>query len=640
MGNFDAIWEENLERNRCRDRLEAFDPVHGRGCSGDRVEVGPEDWTEGRELIPREMLRDPKYPSARTANAWTKLRCRYDFEYWAAKCCYIRDKETCREIPFILNRPQRRVVKLLEADRRAGRPMRMIILKARQWGGSTVVEMYIAWIQLVFRELNIDALVCGREKGGSQVVLNLYGDMLARYPLEFWEGEKAPKLKTSRGIIRIEGRENRIYVAASTNADAVRGVNVGLVHLTEAAYWKATRGTDPADTVRSIYGAVAVAPMTLVVMESTADGVGSFFHEEWSRACCGKSDKRPVFVPWHEIAKYSLRFPPGQEGRRQAQTLWENLDEYESGLWHQQGLTLEQINWYRHKRREFTDHMKMKSEFPTTPEEAFTSSASNVFSIEKINLLREGCREPIAFGDVISLSGALTGPEALVGVEFSRDPRGAMQIWEMPEKGAQYVVAVDVGGLSEKADWSVIAVIRRGGKPEIAAQWRAHIDHDLLAWKAAMIARLYNTALLVFESNTLESERRPGEESPSRQGAAILNELYYYYPELYRRRAPGQGSVARIPGFHTNRQTKSMIITELIAAVRDGRYTERSTDACDELATYERLSNGSYAARAGHHDDILMTRAIGLHVARELAPPASADTALDPDLASYLSLYS
>ena len=147
MENFDEIWEENLRRNRLRDRLEHFDPVSGEGCSGDRVEVGPEPWTEGRELVPREMLDDPKYPSARDSLAWTRLRCRHDFEYWAAKCCRIKDKNSRRIVPFILNRPQRRVVKLLEADRRAGRPMRMVILKARQWGGSTVVEMYMGWIQ-------------------------------------------------------------------------------------------------------------------------------------------------------------------------------------------------------------------------------------------------------------------------------------------------------------------------------------------------------------------------------------------------------------------------------------------------------------------------------------------------------------
>ena len=53
--------------------------------------------------------------------------------------------------------------------------------------------------------------------------------------------------------------------------------------------------------------------------------------------------------------------------------------------------------------------------------------------------------------------------------------------------------------------------------------------------------------------------------------------------------------------------------------VRDGTYVERDIMAADELAVYEQLPNGSYGARSGCHDDILMTRAIGLHVVRETA---------------------
>ena len=68
-------------------------------------------------------------------------------------------------------------------------------------------------------------------------------------------------------------------------------------------------------------------------------------------------------------------------------------------------------------------------------------------------------------------------------------------------------------------------------------------------------------------------------------------------------------------GFHTNRATKSLIITHLIAMVRDCGYVERCTEACNELTTYEQLPNGSYAAKLGNHDDILMTRAIALYVA-------------------------
>lgn len=68
-------------------------------------------------------------------------------------------------------------------------------------------------------------------------------------------------------------------------------------------------------------------------------------------------------------------------------------------------------------------------------------------------------------------------------------------------------------------------------------------------------------------------------------------------------------------GFHTNRATKTMVITRLIGLVRDGGYIERDLDACDELDMYECDAAGRYGAKPGYHDDILMTRAIALHVA-------------------------
>ena len=89
------------------------------------------------------------------------------------------------------------------------------------------------------------------------------------------------------------------------------------------------------------------------------------------------------------------------------------------------------------------------------------------------------------------------------------------------------VGAVVGGGRRRDSDWSVIAVLRAGdGKPRVAAQWRGHTDHDLLTWKAAAIATYYNRALLVFESNTLETE------APD-QGEYILHELYEHYANLY-----------------------------------------------------------------------------------------------------------
>ncbi len=180
---------------------------------------------------------------------------------------------------------------------------------------------------------------------------------------------------------------------------------------------------------------------------------------------------------------------------------------------------------------------------------------------------------------------------------------------------------VDVGGRSFKSDYSVIAVFDRVSYPgslEVVAQWRGHCDHDVLAWKAAAIARWYGNAHLVYESNTLETDNTEGDPS-----LFILNDIAMYYGNLYYRSLtePGNLSPARRPGFHTNRATKSVAVTRLNAAVRDGLLEERDMEACNEMNTYENMPNGSQGARQGHHDDILITRAIALAVLPSMYSP-------------------
>ena len=123
-----------------------------------------------------------------------------------------------------------------------------------------------------------------------------------------------------------------------------------------------------------------------------------------------------------------------------------------------------------------------------------------------------------------------------------------------------------------------------------------------MAWKAAQIARFYDNALLVFESNSIECDLMVGD--------TLLRSIAMKYPHLYYR-----DNDKSKPGFHTNVRTKNEAISNLIAYIRDKGYIERDVNAINEMINYEILPNGrSYGARKGCHDDILMTRAIGLQV--------------------------
>ena len=600
-----AIIAENRRRNTELAAKAVYNPVRGIGCIGERVEVATPVADLPRALIPVTMANDPEMDTCRcNAVAWEKLRCRHDFEYWCVRCVHIRDKQTGAEVPFRLNVPQRRVAGILEEDRLAGRPLRLIMLKARQWGGSTLVQMYMAWIQSVHRR-NWHSLICAHVKDTSAGIRGMYTKVLDTYPSELWEGEAPPAFRPyerTQNIREITGRGCRVTISSAENQDSIRGSDFAMAHLSETAFWPATPKHTPEDLVRAVCGAITYEPYTLIAMESTANGVGNFFHREWLRAENHESDYHAVFVPWHEIEIYRLPVADSD-----VPELWNSLTDYERALW-AEGRTLEQIAWYHRKAREHSTADKMQAEYPGTATEAFASTGCGVFAREHAEKLRAGCRPPVFVGEM----GTAGLPVA--------DSRGRLHIWEHPDADADYVVAVDIGGRWEGADFSVIAVLTADARPRVVAQWRGHIDHDLLADSAMSMAAYYNEALLVVESNTLESEASATPDN----SLTVLERLAAEYGNVYTRQVTDRltQAVSDRVGFHTNRRTKPLLVSTLIAAVREGGYIERCNDAVDELLTYEQLPNGSFAARVGCHDDMLMTRALALYVIAAQAPAA------------------
>jgi hypothetical protein len=146
------------------------------------------------------------------------------------------------------------------------------------------------------------------------------------------------------------------------------------------------------------------------------------------------------------------------------------------------------------------------------------------------------------------------------------------------------------------------------GVPEVVAEWCGHIEWDLLAWKAAQIATYYGNALLVVESNTLETKGSQGNHFNT-----LLSTIAEYYPNLYRRTKAEQlvkGGTIRY-GFHTNPSTKPMVCDFQLMVLREDMYIERCAEAVDEHSTFEIKENGELGAVEGNRDDRHITRAIG-----------------------------
>ncbi len=575
---------------------------------------------------------------------FVRVRIRYDFAFWAAMYAYIKQKGGGDDVLFVLNRPQRRLIERFERRRLAGQPIRLILLKARQWGGSTATQIYMAWLQLVHK-VGLNSLIVAHVKDTATEVKDMFDKLINEYPIsllyELGEqyNENEPKkigVGQSGNIHRVPQRNCKIKIGSAERPDSARGGDYNLVHCTEVGLWKTTEGKTPKQIVQSACSGILLKPYTMIVYESTANGTGNFFQTEYDAAKMGKSQFENLFIAWYEIEQYAL---PLDNVRAFAAWLWKNRnnpnaanEREESGqylwwLW-EQGATLEAINWYIMERRGKDDHGVMASEYPSDDVEAFVHSGARVFDKYRVEALRRACKAPKHVGEVYADYDE--GEKALQNLRFRDDAQGQLWVWSKPdiddeeEVTDRYLVVVDIGGRGKKADWSVIVVYDRlnqmeGGKPVVVAQWYGHIDMDVLAWKAAQIAAWYDNALLVIESNTLETHDKERQDKvDGDMSGYILNQIKDVYSNLYaRKQSPEQikNHDPKVYGFHTNVATKPMIISTLVKVIRESLYTERDVRCLDEYLTYEKKKNGAFGAILGKHDDLLMTRAIGLHIA-------------------------
>jgi hypothetical protein len=632
------ILEENQRRNALLDA--PYDPVLGIGGPIKRFRIDFKD-PDVHFFIPVGMKTAPitshilRYGSLRKAavmlktdtigltEAFVRERFKYDFEFWAYSTIQILDKDTFINVKFKLRGAQRKLLKAMEDQRTANLPIRIILLKARQWGGSTLVQMYMFWIQQI-HHTNWHLAVCAQDDNAARNISGMYDTAAKLYPGEidtitFKSHEKSTKNRkcVERGGI--------IGVGSVNNPDQFRSYNYAMAHLSEVGLWQDTPKRAAVNLITSLKETVPDQPYTVIVEESTAKGL-NYFHKSYSRAKKGHTRYKAVFVAWHEIDR--CRIPLDVSPKQ----FIKSLSDYEWYLW-KIGATLEGINWYRkHKEDKGYDDWDMMSENPSNEKEAFQSSGQRVYPQAYVDAVRRYCKEPIFKGEIFAKTRI--GEFAFDDIYLEKTPRGKLWIWKRSEElltlpiKNRFGAFVDIGGTSRKADYSVFKLLDRapmtyGEDPEVVAVWHGHLDQDLLAWKCAQICMLYaqpeigEYPLLAFEVQSLNEKGTEGNHT-----LTILDQLKDFYPNLYIRNDHeklGDEFVAKY-GFHTNPKTKGLIIDTHKGAMREKYlaereqqqnwgYVERDDRACDEFQWFEVKNDGKMGNIEGEHDDHVIATA-------------------------------
>ena len=658
------IVAENEDRT---DELFAdYDPHLGTGSPIEREEVPLKPDLTVR--VPPRMTEEPAVQAARNHGSvaewaaerqdmtidaalqqFSAARCRYDFEFWCSVAAHIElDAESRNErgediAPLILNRAQRIYWQELHRQWAAGEPVRIILLKARQWGGSTMTQCFFAWVQRYYRDA-WNSFICNLTLDQARELRNMYELLVDRYPeSDQGLGDSFTLLpyQGSTNIKQIEETGSIVGITTIENPDSPRSYDIHLAHLSEVGLWPSTPKVNAEDFAQAITGAVSNVGGTCIIEESTARGVGTYFHNHWQDAASDRSNYERLFIAWHDIPKYAQEVEAPADFVRQH--LRPELDgdedeipertEIARRLW-RLGATLEGIRWYFDELAEFKgDLRRMQSEYPSTPREAFQSTGRRFFSLDLSARLRNQTTEPKETGTIVG--DAVTGEEAFDDLRVKELPPddAGLKVWRRPGDKVwwdgevlnpedkiikrRFCAFADFGGKTAEADWSVITIGDRikmiaGGPAEVVARLRVHMRPDLFAWKSAQLAYWYNQALLAYEVNRHKKQRGDDVRGYEPEWSlAIIENIMDDYDNLYLRTVQDRVDepVRYEVGFHMNKSTKPLIYNTLEAGVSEtpgGQvYYDPDRQFVDEMDTFEKKEDGSIGAVEGNHDDVL-----------------------------------
>lgn len=212
----------------------------------------------------------------------------------------IRNKNS-KIVQFILNEPQNKLYEEIKKQKKLKKPVRIIILKARQMGFSTLTEA------ILFKETatkhNVTAGIIAHE---SKATNNLFS-MSKLYYDNLPEAIKPKTLNRNAQEIIFNNKENKGLNSKITCMTAGEGSGrsgtYNFLHLSEYAFWQCNKK----EAYISLMQTVPNNPQSMVVIESTANGY-DHFKELWDKAVNNETDFIPFFVGWNELEEYQMPY--------------------------------------------------------------------------------------------------------------------------------------------------------------------------------------------------------------------------------------------------------------------------------------------------------------------------------------------
>jgi hypothetical protein len=508
-----------------------------------------------------------------------------DPEFFARQNLKIRTKSG-QLAPLIYNRGQKKIHEAVARQQAQGKPVRIKLLKARQFGGTTDIQaaFYKDFITTGHKQY---LTVC-HDLDSARNMRAMFERFHDNY------GLVKPKItKVSEKWWKAKSKDSDYLIDTADELDTGRSFTIHRLHVSEVAFYR-----DPETLMVGLLQAVPKEKDSMIFIESTGNGIGDWFYQFIQ----SNNEYELVFVGWNEHDEYQTAF----ETEKAKIDLERNLDSYEKALF-DNGVTLEQLNWRRYTITNNLngDEKKFQQEFPYSPDEAFIASGRPYFAVTQIR------KELVRTEKLFPVRGYFEWEIHGETVRFIEDREGWWTIYGEPVPGFQYryVTGSDsaegktVIEASREPDNSVCRVFDRIENKEVAA-FCSRLDTDLFAIEIHKASIYFASACDCIERNS--------------SGLAVIDALKdedSIY--LYRRETIGKVDSDETVeyGFQTNSASRDSLLTELRTWIRQGAYQSNDPDFWRECLTFVYDSKGKPQGQKGCHDDRVIAGALAIQAA-------------------------
>lgn len=564
-------------------------------------------------------------------------KIRKNYSLYAKLNLKIKDKHG-EVVPFVFNRMQRILWQTFLQDRNNGKLFRWYIVKSRQLGSTTWVLGLLYWLTTMASNKN--ALVVAHEEKAAHAM----GEKVQSMHLKTRTILRPSTRKMNRAEIHFA---NSLETAEKTNnigldshidvssADAqALGVSYTYQYalLTEFGIWP-NLGIDVPEKMARLGAAIPKISESVIIIETTARG-DNYAKDVWDDPDNGY---RKIFISWladdeyrHELAfenyfdlsedrehKYGDEVEESESIR--AELLKWYPEESNSRLWLEHE-SMCRLSWRRTIiDSDFNgDRYKFKQEYPTTVQDAFTSSADGVFKYQRLSEMES--QISLNNLNISKFRYQHDKQEPRLDRKFYVAKHGHLHVYEAPIQGTTYVIGGDAAQGIQNGDDSSLVVLKLPQLLEVAA-FSDIIIPDEYAGICNYLGLLYNKALVGIEVN-------------DKGGFAAVEKLQneYYYPNLYYYSSPLDRKAVSVVryGWITNAITRGIMISDLSTLIDNNHISINSTQIIKQLKTFVKGKDGKIAAAPGKHDDLVMALMISVQMARNINLQKRSEVSIAP----------